>query len=228
MSDSVGEKKQLSEEEQLFIDAIRDLNYQAAQIQSEEAVSVESPQTGAAVSDEAPVLVVETAPREEDRAEGSAGALLEASIRANVLDPLPDMPAILSWMQSVSSSSLAPTTSRGAFKPRGLDTTTSRGSPVCEGGIRYEPSPFKKTDTDDDSGSSDQVPIPGLLSPLREPAVDSSSSSSAFKRTRQQSAPVRLERSCSDESTLTRQGSTDPEAETVDGSLEGQKRTRLA
>ena len=68
----------------------------------------------------------------EDGQPATADALLQASIRANVLDPLPNMPAILSWMQSIAQSGNL-TTSSGLSSPRGpaLHTPYSRSSLIC-------------------------------------------------------------------------------------------------
>jgi hypothetical protein len=55
----------------------------------------------------------------------AANALLEASLRAKVLDPSPNMPAILSWMQSLSSSA-------------GASTSAAHYGPIAAA-VRYEP-----------------------------------------------------------------------------------------
>ena len=91
----------------------------------------------------------------EDGQPATADALLQASIRANVLDPLPNMPAILSWMQSIAQS--GNWTSTGAGSPRGLDisvTSCSLGR-GCNGRdqVQYQ---YRHTQSEDVEGSDEE------------------------------------------------------------------------
>lgn len=104
----------------MFIAAIRDLNYQASQLQNEENSSVQSQ-----------FVETDSNPQCESSAQGGdsisgesktrTDALFEASVRAVVADPAPNMQSILTWMHSVSTTgALVPIPATTAYLPRGL------------------------------------------------------------------------------------------------------------
>jgi hypothetical protein len=138
----------------MFIAAIRDLNYQASQLQNEENSSLqfeESRQRSSHRHHHFSQISSQHKQSEQQSAESlelvpnsppstRSDALLEASIRAVVTDPAPNMQSILTWMHSVSTTgALVPIPATTSYLPRGLGQEKSKGT-QSDGISFYTPS----------------------------------------------------------------------------------------
>jgi hypothetical protein len=136
----------------MFIAAIRDLNYQASQLQNEENSSLHfrdsrqqsSHHHAPASPQSSPRGKVSNQHKHSDQQQlgeslesipnnapssSRSDALLEASIRAVVTDPAPNMQSILTWMHSVSTTgALVPIPATTSYLPRGLGQEKSKGA----------------------------------------------------------------------------------------------------
>lgn len=194
----------------MFIAAIRDLNYQASQLQNEENSSLHldesrqqshhSLQAKGKSSNQNKQIEQQTGGTHESTPNSPpssrSDALLEASIRAVVTDPAPNMQSILTWMHSVSTTgALVPIPATTSYLPRGLGQDKAKAhseppqSSTWEGnGISFytpahplatPPSPLTKPLPQKDSETPQRVSFSSHPYPLPHSSMASTLSTSS-------------------------------------------------